>query len=216
MGCHHRPEFCHFGNDDIGKRIFDTAVEHFTSCRHDAIADVPEGDDLHQWLGTGCLFCRLHLFFFNDQRNDPRPGQTVSFSDGKSAMPGGNHHLTQGIDPVQALRIDEKQTVTVRRQFYFAFLRFSSRNMTALTDIPQDDCRVIFMEHMFIIFPDINLFFSHRQQNGNVFRLDNMPLAEDGTLAHATDDLCNIMTEHLPDGIDGTHFFHRFCTPFFF
>ena len=52
------------------------------------------------------------------------------------------------------------------------------------------------------------MVLSHAQQHGHVLFADDMSLAEHGPLLLVFDDLCNVVAEHMPHRILGTHQFH--------
>ncbi len=57
------------------------------------------------------------------------------------------------------------------------------------------------MEHIRVVFPYVQVFLAHRQKHRDIFFLYNMPLAEAGLFGYATDNLREVMAEHMADGI---------------
>ena len=69
----------------------------------------------------------------------------------------------------------------------------------------QNLCRLIFMKHMLIFFPDINMFFSNTQKYRYIRLGNDMTFPEYCIFRHPWNDLCDIMTQNLPDGVFGFH-----------
>ena len=61
--------------------------------------------------------------------------------------------------------IDQKQTVVICNQFNFALFGGGSVHVRALTKCAQDFGRIIFMQHVFVIFPDINMLLADAQKD---------------------------------------------------
>ena len=77
--------------------------------------------------------------------------------------------------------------------------------MIIFAHLVEDLCRLIFMKHMFILFPDINMFFSHAQKYRDILLGNDMTFPEYRVFRHPGNDLCDIMTQNLPDGVFGFH-----------
>ena len=90
-------------HDHRGERVLDTSIEYLVSGSNNANLLMAERLQYQNRLSASQLhrlrLDRIHLFFFNDQRNDTGTRQLVTFLHGKIAMAGGDHHLSKGIDP---------------------------------------------------------------------------------------------------------------------
>ena len=86
--------------------------------------------------------------------------------------------------------------------------------MLVHTNVAQNLCRFIFMQDIFVLFPDINVFLAHAEQNGNIFLRDDMPFTENRVLGHARDNLRDIMAEYLSDRLGGFNQLHLFFPRF--
>ena len=71
-------------------------------------------------------------------------------------------------------------------------------------------CRIIFMHHRLIVFPDIDRVLSNAEQHRYIFFPDDMPLTENGILCHTRYDLRNVMAKYLSDRLRCFHPFHFF------
>ena len=70
----------------------------------------------------------------------------------------------------------------------------------------------VLVEDAGLFLPDIEILFADGEQHGDVLGLDDMALAEAGTLELAGNDLGNIVAEHLPCRVFGTDQFHGFSS----
>ena len=72
----------------------------------------------------------------------------------------------------------------------------------------QDIRRIVLVQHVFVIFPDVDVLLAHAEQHGDILLADDVPLAEHRVLGHPGDDLGDVVAEHLPDCILYAHQFH--------
>ncbi len=148
--------------------------------------------------------CRqiVHFLLLDHERDDPRPGKLVALSDRCVSMPRGDHHLGCPVDQPQRSRINLEQAVTVSRQLDLPFLWLARAHMRADCQIPQDGSRLIFMEHAFLLLPDIEILLPDAQKHRDIFLCNDMPLAECGTLECSRNDLRHIVAQHRTFRID--------------
>ena len=120
----------------------------------------------------------------------------------------GDHHFAQRVDRAQALDIYKQQAVRLGGQLDLALLGRGGAHVLALTDRAQDIRRIVLVQHVFVIFPDVDVLLAHAEQHGDILLADDMALAEYRILGHTGDDLGDIVAEHLPDCILHAHQFH--------
>ena len=84
----------------------------------------------------------------------------------------------------------------------------------ALAQGAQDLRRVVLMEHVLVVFPDIDVLLTHAEQDGDVLGRDDMALAEHGILGDAPDDLGDVVAQHLSHGLFGFQQLHGVCPHF--
>ena len=65
------------------------------------------------------------------------------------------------------------------------------------------------MEFRAVLLPDEDVVLAHGTEDGDILLLYHMPLAEPGILGHALDDLGQVMTEDLADGLFHPYLFHK-------
>ena len=181
-------------------------MEHLAARGDQAVALRLQRQKLQKRLAASRLFGGLHLFLFNHQRDDARAAERVALFHGRARR---NHHLTQAVDCAQMLQIDQQQAVYIRDQLDFALLRLGGMHVRSLADFPQDIRRVVFMQHVFVVFPDIDALLAHAEQNRDVLLCNDMALAEDRSLFYTPNDLGAVVAEHLPDRVLCFHQFHR-------
>ena len=80
--------------------------------------------------------------------------------------------------------------------------------MLILTDIAQDRRRVVLMQQIRIVFPNIDVLLADTQKNGNILRADDIPLMETCSLSLPAHNLCNVVAEHHPHRILNTNLTH--------
>ena len=66
------------------------------------------------------------------------------------------------------------------------------------------------MENGIIIFPDVDMVFTDRQQDGNIFLGYDMALTKNRVFGNASDNLRNIVAENMTDSVFRFHHFHNF------
>ena len=71
-----------------------------------------------------------------------------------------------------------------------------------------DSGSFILVEDAGLLLPDVEILFADGEQHGDVLGLDDMALAEAGTLELAGNDLGNIVAEHLAYRVFCFHQFH--------
>ena len=74
-------------------------------------------------------------------------------------------------------------------------------------------CRLILVQHPFLLFPDIELIFADGKENRNIFFCNNMSLAENSIFCDAADNLCDVVTQDRSLCIDGFNQFHSYPLP---
>lgn len=135
------------------------------------------------------FFGLLHGRLFDDQRNDAGAAQLVPRFYGNARRPGGDHHAAQAVHGVQALGIGQKQPVALGNQLDLPLLGGRGAHELVLADLAQHFCRIVFVQHVLVVFPHINMVFPHAEQHGDIFFFDDMALAEHGVLGDALEDL---------------------------
>ena len=81
-------------------------------------------------------------------------------------------------------------------------------HVLALTQGAQAFGRLVLVDHALGLFPDIELFLAHGEQDGDVLLGDDMPLAEARVLGDADDDLGHVVAEHVAHGVARVYKFH--------
>ena len=130
------------------------------------------------------------------------------------AITRGNHHLAEAVDRPHSGAVDLQKTVTFGKQTDLSLFDFSAAGILALAQGAENFRGFIFMEGIFVIFPDVEIIFPEAEEDGNVFLRHDMPLSESGVFCDASDNLCDIMAQNHADGILCTDFFHNLQHPF--
>ena len=73
--------------------------------------------------------------------------------------------------------------------------------MRALTQGAQNIGCVVLVQHVLVVFPDVDVLFAHAEQHGDILRADDVPLAEHRVLGDAGNDLGDVVAEHLSDRV---------------
>ena len=144
----------------------------------------------------------------DDQRDDAGAAELVALFDHEAGGAGRDHHVAQGVDGAQALRVNEQQAVAVSDQLDFALFRLGGVHMLAETEVAQDRRRLVLVQHGLVVFPDVQMVLAHAQQHGHILLTDDVALAEDGALFLVLDDLGDVMAQHVPDGFFGFYQLH--------
>ena len=71
-----------------------------------------------------------------------------------------NHHLAEAVYFFQLLAVHFQKTVAVRDQFNFSFFDIGRMHVIVFTHIVKNLCRLIFMQHCIVLFPDVNVVLS--------------------------------------------------------
>ena len=135
-------------------------------------------------------------------------------------MTAGDHHFAQRIDTEKLLPVDFQKTVPVCKDLYFTLFDLGTFHPLTLAKVKKDLRRFIFMEHVLIFFPYIEVILTHGKQYRNIFFCHDMTFPEDRSLGLVFYDLCHVMAEYVSHGVDGFYFFHdslllsKFC-PFY-
>ena len=81
-------------------------------------------------------------------------------------------------------------------------------HILVLADAAEYLRRLVLMEHILVLFPDIDIVLADRQKHRYVLFGDDMPLAEYRVLGHALDYLRDVMAQHMTHcvlGFDKLH-----------
>ena len=215
---HFAAEFLHFCLDNRGEGVFDPSVEHLVARGHQTVFFRFHRDQAHDRVLPGSLLRGLHAVFLDDQRDHAGTAELIPLLHHEARCTGGDHHVAQCVDRAKALQIHQKQTVGFGGQFDLSFLGIGRRHMLVHAEIPQNIGRIVLVQHGFVVFPNIDGILAHAQKDGNILLADHMSLAEHRILCHASDNLGNVVTENLSDGVFGFHQFHgsRFLSGVFF
>lgn len=128
-------------------------------------------------------------------------------------MAGGDHHFSQGIDGQQLLPVDLQKAVDVGDQLDLALLDGGGMHVLVGAHVVEHLRRVVLVEHVLVVFPDVDVVLAHAQQHRHVLRRDHMALAEYRVLGDSGNNLRNIVTENLTDGFLGFHQLHGCASP---
>ena len=194
--------------DNGGESILDAAVKNLTAGRDDRGFFQPVGQQLQNGAAPGGCFRCLQLLFVDDQGDDPGPAELIAGAHGRVAVAGGNHDLIDAVNGQQRGAVDAKQPVAGGGQLNFAFFDGRAGHAVVFTQAAQPRGGVVFMQHARPALPDIEVLLAHGEQYRDILRCDDVALAETGVLIFAGDDLRHIMTEHMPDGVNGFHQLH--------
>ena len=194
--------------NDRRERILYAAVEHLVAGGDKAVFSRPYGHKADYRLAAGQLFCLLHAFFGYDERYDPCTAQLVTLFDHEARRTGGDHHIAEGIYGAQALKINEQESVGVGYKLYLALFGRCGVHIPALAYAAQDIRGLILMEHIFVLFPDVNIILADAQEHGDILRSYDMTLAEHCVLGNAFDDLSNVVAQYLSHCVFGFYQFH--------
>ena len=194
MGYHFTAKLSHFFFNYRSERILDTTMKYFVSCSDHPVFFRFYRIQLQKRLSTGHCSRMFHLCFFNYKRNDSRTGQLVSFFYAESGRAGGDHHLSQSIYLPQTFHIYHQKSVNICDQLDLTLFWLCRMHICALAHISEDLCRIVFMQHVFVIFPDIDVILTHTQKYRDIFFPDYMSFTKNCILGHPFDNLGNIMT----------------------
>ena len=136
------------------------------------------------------------------------PQSLSPFFDDKAAGPGRDHHIAQRVHGAQPLHVDQEEAVDIGDQLDLALLRLGGVHVLAHAQIAQDLRRLVLVEHVLVVLPNIDMVLAHAQQHRHVLRPDDVSLAEDRPLFLVLDDLGDVVAEHMPDGFFGLHQLH--------
>lgn len=129
-------------------------------------------------------------------------------------MDGGDHHLGRAVDGQQGVAVNLEKAVAVGDEFDLALLRLSAVDVFARGSFIQQGGGFVLVEDAGLLLPDVEILFADGEQHGDVLGLDDMALAEAGTLELAGNDLGNIVAEHLPCRVFGADEFHCGFPPY--
>ena len=78
--------------------------------------------------------------------------------------------------------------------------------------IAQNGRRVVFVQHVFVLLPNVYMLLAYAEQHRDIFLADDVSLAEHRAFPFAGNDLGNIVAQHLSHGVLSFHQFHGFTT----
>ena len=110
---------------------------------------------LQQRFITAQLAHTLHLFLFDNQRNDACTAELVTFFHRRIAVTRRNHHLPEAVHQTQTRAVYLEQTVSSGGQLNLALFHRRFIHHSVFADVAQNACGIIFMKHTFISFPHI-------------------------------------------------------------
>ena len=183
------------------ERILDQPLFDLAAGGHHAEGARPEGEKLQKRVGPCGLARLLHLCLFDHQRDDARAAQLVALFDRETACPGRDHHVAQRVDRAQAFGVHQQQAVCLGGQLDLALLGRGGAHVRALTQGAQNIGCVVLVQHVLVVFPDVDVLFAHAEQHGDILRADDVPLAEHRVLGDAGNDLGDVVAEHLSDRV---------------
>ena len=188
--------------------ILNAPVEHLVAGRDKTVFPRSHRHKAHYRLVPGKQFCLLHALLCNDKGYDARTAELVALFHHEAGVPCGYHHVTERIYGAKPLKVNEQQTVNIRDKLYLALLGRRRVHILVLADAAEYLRRLVLMEHILVLFPDIDIVLADRQKHRYVLFGDDMPLAEYRVLGHALDYLRDVMAQHMTHcvlGFDKLH-----------
>ena len=88
--------------------------------------------------------------------------------------------------------------------------------MRALAERSQPVGGFVFVEGVFVDFPDVKVILAHREQHGNIRFSHNVAFAELRVLHLAGNDAREVVAEDMPHGVFRIDQLHAFILPLFF
>ena len=190
------------------ERILDAPVKHLRARRHHADLHLLIRQNPQQWLSARRLTYPLHHRLVDDERDHTHPRELRPRLDRHVLRDGRNHHILDLVHGVECILVHLEHARCRRGQLYLALTRLTRRHVLILTDVAQDRRRVVLMQQIRIVFPDIDVLLADTQKNGNILRADDIPLMETCSLSLPAHNLCNVVAEHHPHRILNTNLTH--------
>ena len=116
--------------------------------------------------------------------------------------------MPEGIQGKKLLRLNLQHTVAVSDKLDFSFLHLGGVHIFAPPHFIEHGCRIIFMESILPLFPDVNVVLAHRKKHGNILLPNHMTLSENRALLLSLNNLGNILAEGFPHCLCGFEFSH--------
>ena len=192
------------------KRILDASVKDLRARRHNADLHFSIGQDAQQRLRSRRLTHFFHNTLVDDERNHAHPRELRPCLHGEMLCNRRNHHIRDVIHRIECILIHLEHTRHRRSQLDLAFLRLARRHIFTLADIAQNRRRIVLVQHILAVFPDIDMLLAESEQDLDILRTDHIALAKTRPLALTTYNLRDIVAEHHPHGILNTNLLHSF------
>ena len=128
---------------------------------------------------------------------------------GGVGVAGGDHDLVLTVEGVEPLYIHLKQAVDVGDELDLALLHSGTVHMLILAQGLKAEGGLVLMEHPGLALPHIEVLLAHAQQHRDILLGDHMALAEPGVLGNATNDLSQVVAEHMAHCVAGIDQFHH-------
>ena len=208
MLCHLTAELCKLCLNNRREGILYAAVKHLIAGGDKAVFSRPYRNKSNDRLTAGKLFGLLHAFFGYDKRYYSCSAQLVALFDHEARRPCCDHHIAEGIYGAQALEIYEQKSVGIGDQLDLSLFGRCGMHVLALAYATQDIRCLVLVEHIFVLFPDVNIILADAQEHGNILLSYDVALAEHRVLGNAFDDLSNIVAQNLSHCVFGFYQFH--------
>ena len=191
-------ERAQFAVNDGRKGVLDASVKDLRARRHNADLHLSIGKNAQQRLGTCRITHLFHSALVNDERNHAHPCELRPRLYGIVLRDRRDHHIRDVVHRIECILAHLEHAVHRRCQFDLAFLRLARRHVFTLTEITQNRCRIVLVQHILVILPDVNMLLANAQQHLNILSADHIALAESRSLALPSHDLRNVVAEHHP------------------
>ena len=130
-------------------------MENLAACRqHGSLFDFIR-QKLQQRFITAQLAHTLHLFLFDNQRDNARTAELIALLHRRIAVTRRNHHLSEAVHQAQTHAVNLEQTVGSGCQLNLALFHRRFIHHAIFADVAQNACGIIFMQHAFVGFPHI-------------------------------------------------------------
>ena len=203
-----RPEGGNLFQNHGGEAVLNAAVEHLVAGGDDTDLFRPEGKHTEDGSAGGGLFRTLHFALFDDEGDDAGAGQFIALFNGEIPMAGGDHHLPEGVYGQELAAVHLQETVDIGDELDLALFHGGGVHMLPGAQGVEDLRRVVFVEHVFIVFPDEDMILPQGEEERDILFGDDMALAEGRALFFAGNNLRDIMAEDLAHGLLCFHQFH--------
>ena len=199
-----------FAVNDGRKGVLDASVKDLRARRHNADLHFSVWQNAQQGLRARRFAHRFHNILCNDERNDAHPCELRARLDGEVLCDRRNHHVRDVVHSVERILIYLEHARDRRCQLNLTFLRLARRHVFTLAKISQNRRRIVLVQHIFVIFPDVNMLLTEPQQHLDILGANHIALAKPRALALSAHNLRDVVAEDHPHGILNTNLPHRF------